>query len=214
MTAATAFRSLFISHQADHRRQRQGFNFESYWIRLKQSFRRSFTIRSWRSKSKTLSDTDITVNSSKDQDIELGNIERGTITGLRSFIRGYGRTTTNASQVMRSQTLDEVDEDEDTWPLSAHRMASAGPDSRRHDKMPTDGGSGKHGKMLADEGSGGHGKMLVDKGSGRHHRTIARPEKVRTEPHDDGEYASSAGGSDHDAGSVWPKEESSLSKLG
>ena len=49
----------------------------------KEAMRRMFTLRTWLSKS-TKDSTTLMV--SEEGDIEIGSIERGTITGLRSFI--------------------------------------------------------------------------------------------------------------------------------
>lgn len=122
MMAATAFRSLFVSHRNSLRQDRQGssdirhrrFSYAS----VKSAFSKFFSVRSWLLSSGPSKGTGTTSGSSEDPDVELGKIERGTITGLRTFIGGFGRTKTTPSQMMRSQTMNETSEYHDGWPLT------------------------------------------------------------------------------------------------
>ncbi|KAL2046223.1 hypothetical protein N7G274_001670 [Stereocaulon virgatum] len=117
MTAVTAFRSLFVSNQ---NRRTQGS--PSVVVRLyewsREAMRRTFTPRTRLSKPTKDSNT---LRASEEGNIELGSIERGTITGLRSFIAGYRKTKPDASQSMQSTVMGGED---DTVPLSEKTIAS------------------------------------------------------------------------------------------
>ena len=80
--------------------------------------RRTLTLRTWLSKSTKDSNT---LMASEEGNIELGGIERGTITGLRSFIAGYRKTKPDASQTLQSTVMGGED---DTVPLSEKPLAS------------------------------------------------------------------------------------------
>lgn len=158
MTAAAAFRSLFISHQTSQRRDQQESDSGRHWLlytQFKQAVRRLLTKRNWRFGSASPGDSDTTLRPNKNLDLELGKIERRTITGLRSFIHGFGRAKNPASQVMHSQTLEEGEEHDDTWPLS---------------------GTAATNETVV---SSGYPKVSTNKGSGRPNTMLARPEKVR-----------------------------------
>jgi hypothetical protein len=117
MTAVTAFRSLFVSHQLGRTQESSSVVLRLFeWI--KEAMRRTFTLRTWLSKSTKDSNT---LRASEEGNIELGSIERGTITGLRSFIAGYRKTKPDASQTMQSTVMGGED---DTVPLSEKTMAS------------------------------------------------------------------------------------------
>ena len=123
VTAVTAFRSLFVSHQVGRTQGSPPVVWRLY-KKTKEAMRRTFTLRTWLSKSTKDSST---LRASEEGDIELGSIERGTITGLRSFIAGYRKTKPDASQ---STAMGEED---DTLPLSEKIMASGS--SRANDKI-------------------------------------------------------------------------------
>lgn len=206
MTSVSAFRTLFISHQVGQKRDEwtQDFKYcRLLYTSVKRVLKRSFTFKSWRSKtasSKASSDKD---RPSFSNDPELGSIERGTITGLRTFIREYRSTPPSASQVMQSGTIEEPDEDEETEPRSYRMLAMGRNSGPKHDRTATNEGSGRHYKMLANEGSrkpkiipsinesGRHNKivaydrsekqnkMLADEGSGKFDKVLVRPERAR-----------------------------------
>ena len=111
MTAVTAFRSLFVSRQVA-RVQGSPRGIWRIYEKSKEAMRRIFSLRSWLSKS--TKDSTI-LRASEEGDIELGSIERGTITGLRSFIAGYNKKKPNVSRVLQSTAMGEED---DTSPLS------------------------------------------------------------------------------------------------
>lgn len=188
MTSVSAFRTLFISHQVGPKRAEwtQDFKYcRMLYISVKRALQRAFTFESWRSKtafSKASSDKNAP---SFDSDLELGSIERGNITGLRTFIREYHSTPLSASQVMQSGTIEEPNEDEETGSRSDRILAMGRNRDRHNDRTATNQGSGRHYKMLANEGSGRNCKMLANEGSrkprgissinesGRHNKTVA-----------------------------------------
>ena len=126
MTAVTAFRSLFISHQVARTQGSPPAVWRLY-KKSKEAMRRTFTFRTWLSKSTKDSTT---LRASEEGDVELGSIECGTITGLRSFIAGYRKTKPDASRIMQSTAMGEED---DTLPLSEKITASGS--SRANDKI-------------------------------------------------------------------------------
>lgn len=204
MTSVSAFRTLFISHQVRQKRAEwtQDFKYcRLLYTSVKRALKRSFTFELWRSKTASSKASSGEDRPSYDSDPELGSIERGTITGLRTFIREYQSTPPSASQVMQSGTIEESDEDEEREPRSDKMLAMGRNSGRRHDRTATNEGSGRHYKMLANEGSrkpkkipsinesGRHhkivaydrrqNKMLADEGSGKFDKVLVRPERER-----------------------------------
>ncbi|KAL9618969.1 MAG: hypothetical protein Q9160_006363 [Pyrenula sp. 1 TL-2023] len=121
MMAATAFRSLFVSHRNSLRQDQQASDTQHRrfsYANVKSAFSKFFSVGSWRLSSRPSKDITTTTGSSQDPDVELGKIERGTITGLRTFMGGFGWTKTTASQMMRTQPLNETSEYHDSWPLT------------------------------------------------------------------------------------------------
>lgn len=117
MTAVTAFRSLFVSHPNGRTQGSASVVLQLYeWS--KGAMRRTLTLRTWLSKSTKDSNT---LMASEEGNIELGGIERGTITGLRSFIAGYRKMKPDASQTLQSTVMGGED---DTVPLSEKPLAS------------------------------------------------------------------------------------------
>lgn len=119
VTTVTAFRSLFISNQGNRRDVRQQQGSQSHGLsftRIKSLLKNIFSIRYWHFTSKSSRDGDITLCSEARPNVELGKVERGTITGLRSFIRNYGRTKTTPSQLMLSRTTEEVSQHDGILP--------------------------------------------------------------------------------------------------
>lgn len=168
MTAATAFRSLFISHRSDQEREQEQSGSHRHWfssVRRKLGGKKVFARRSWPSKppsSKQSGDTTLG-SSSVDHDLELGNVESGTITGLRSFIHNFGRTkATTTSQIMRSQEPREDNELDDTWPLSNKVVTGGGPISQRQDPVPAaEGGTGWHHDRMVSQPEMVHSTMAI-----------------------------------------------------
>ncbi|KAI4129287.1 MAG: hypothetical protein LQ338_002296 [Usnochroma carphineum] len=222
MSSVAAFRSLFISHQVSHRQQETS-DFESIrllFAKVKQAFRQTFSIQSWRTKTGNSKENDTTQSSDADQGMDLGEIERGTITGLRSFIHKYQRTPVTASQVMYSQTGKEVD-DYRTWPLPDQIVIRGATDNRGHSQVPRNDGSGRHEKILGLEGSR-HDKMLTRQESHRNHKvlaansndeydtTLARPKKVRSAPVYHGNRSvTTTGDSEYDGSDSWLRSSAS-----
>ena len=114
MTAATAFRTFFV-FRAQEKGPQMAKPKDMWYTKSRRLLRSVFTIRSWRSKSKTNSFGDL---SNVDLPISLSHkIPRGTMTGVRTFIIGQGRTKARGLQMMHSM----VEEDsEDLWPHSGN----------------------------------------------------------------------------------------------
>ena len=218
LTSVAAFRSLFISHQVSHR-QHETSDFEFIWLlyaKIKQALRRTFSIQSWRTRTWYSKDSDTTRNSDANQDMGLGEIERGTITGLRTFIHQYQRTQVTASQVMYSQTGKEVDDDK-TWPSPANVLVRGAVDNRGRNQVPGSDGSGRHekilghkesrrDKMLTRQESRQNYKVLAANSSNEYDTTLARPKKVRSAPihnHGNRSVVTATGDSEFDGSSRW-----------
>lgn len=206
MTSVSAFRTLFISHQVGPKRAEWTQDFKYCWLlytSVKRALKRAFTFESWRSKTASSKASSDKGRPSFDSDLELGSIERGNITGLRTFIREYHSTPLSASQVMQSGTIEEPDEHEEIKARSDRMLAMGRNSGRNHVRTATNEGSGRHYKMLANEGSrkpkkissinesGRHNKivaydrsekqnkMLADEGSGKFDKVLVRPERAR-----------------------------------
>ena len=108
MTSIAAFRSLFISHRVSNRHQDPpALRYMGIFNgNLRGLLRRIFGVNGPdRESSEKIGD---------EQFWNLGHIERGTITGLRTFIHQHQRQpTTTASRVMYSQTGKELVDDEE-----------------------------------------------------------------------------------------------------
>ena len=123
MTAATAFRTFFVVRK-DGVQNLPAYR-NSWYTRgklLLQSASRFLSIlsrpRSSRSKSKTNS---AEADENANDFLELRHeIPRGTMTGVRTFISGQGKTTAGHSRIMETMAEGEF---EDTWPLSYSREA-------------------------------------------------------------------------------------------
>ena len=216
MTSVAAFRSLFISHQVSHR-QRESSDFEHIrllYANFKQALRRIFSIQSWRTRGCLSKDTGTTQSSDDSKGIDLGEIERGTITGLRTFIRQYQRTPATASQVMYSQTGKEVDEYK-AWSSPDEVFVRGAADDRELSHGPGGEGSGRHEKILGYKASR-HDKMLTRQESRQNYKvlapnssdeydtTLARPKRVRSAPvHDANRSVTATGDSEIDGSGTW-----------
>ena len=228
MTSVSAFRSLFISHQVGHKRDQWTNDFKYcrlLYTSAKRALKRSFKFQSWRSKTDSSKASNEKKRPSFDSDLELGRIERGTITGLRTYIREYQSTPTSASQVMQSGTIEEIDEEEEIRPQPDSVIAKGRHNSRKNKRSPLNEGSGRHYKMLANEGSQQQdrklskdesgryskivaydrsekqNKMLADEGSGKFDKVLVRPERARRESHA-GSYLPGRDSIDRDAYSI------------
>lgn len=223
MTSIAAFRSLFISHHVSHRQQETSDieNFCLLYARIRQALKRALSTQYWNFRVRHSKNSDTGERSSTDQAIDLGKIERGTITGLRTFIHQY-RTPTTQSQVMYSQTGKEVDDQKETWPLpdkvvvkghASHRHHDkisegngrqnkilAHKESRKYDKMLHSQESRKHDKILDNPDPGEYDKMLATNSSGNSSTALARPERVRNAP---ARSAVATGDSEFDGSGSW-----------
>lgn len=190
LTSIAAFRSLFVSHRVSHRRQETS-DLEALrllYARVTRALRRTFSFHSWETRGWPSKGGDNRAALDTDGHIDLGKIERGTITGLRSFIHRYQPMPATASDFMSSQIVEEVGERHDTWPLPNQIAVQAVPadhmhgkpssinESGRHEKMPTSEESRRHHKILAHKGSRRHDKMLNSQESRRQDKMLTRQE--------------------------------------
>ncbi|KAL8689172.1 MAG: hypothetical protein Q9218_005095 [Villophora microphyllina] len=110
MTSVAAFRSLFISHHVGNK-QRDLSDLHYIGIlyeKFKEALRRTFGVQSWRTSEWYSQDKDPSEKAHDERFWHLGRIERGTITGLRTFIHQHQRQPTTASGLMYSQPGKEV----------------------------------------------------------------------------------------------------------
>ena len=120
MTAATAFRTFYVSRAQERRPVSPGPN-NTWYTRSKKLLHSAFSPRSWRLKPSA------NISSSEDTSKAIGalnlepEIPRGTMTGIRTFISGQGKTKGRPSQTMASVADEEY---EDSWPL--HHLATNG----------------------------------------------------------------------------------------
>jgi hypothetical protein len=127
MTTGAAFRTFFIS-RSQHKDEMPGHNpNRSLSTRTRNLLRLIITPSRWSTKrSRQSEDPSDSSDSFSDGSLhkgkELPQIPRGTMTGIRTFINGRGRTLNmsrmGASKIMQSEALEE--ETEDAWPLSQH----------------------------------------------------------------------------------------------
>ena len=174
LTSIAAFRSLFVSHHISHRQQETSdLRFlRLLYAKVKQALSRTFSIQLWRTRAWYSKNSDSSQTGNADRRMDLGNIERGTITGLQTFIHQYQRTPATASQVMYSQTGKEVDEYEETWLSPDHVAAIGSPGSRRQDKIIGHDRSERHEKILAHKESRRQDKILAHKESRKHDKML------------------------------------------
>ena len=221
MTAATAFRSLFIAHQQQQHKQEKRSKSTStkrYWptfTSLKVSFRRSPFVRSHPSKIGSLGHTDdASKDSGKKQDIELGNVEHATITGLQSFTRDYGQQTTSASRAALGQPRDEIEKHNGVFTSVDVTPTTTSTRSLEPDNGGICGKCRKHGFMqLEDEGEiqatrkerDNNSKILVTTEFERHHETIVSQENDGTGP-TTRHTQSSNGKADRNEGAFYPNQ--------
>ena len=127
MTAATAFRTLFISRSNGGNNRNQGvrspgtftripFSWSQWLTENKRYLQQTFNLRAWRSRKSSDPSNGPTSGSTDEEsgNLELPVIPRAHMTGIRTFIRGQGRKSAmlHASQIMQTRT-----EDLDTIPV-------------------------------------------------------------------------------------------------
>ena len=163
MTSVPAFRGLFISYRVDHRQQEES-EFRSLWLlydKIKQAFRRTLNLQSWRTRIWCSRDNEDAAKLDSCHNIELGKIERGTITGLRTFIHHFQlKPAATPSQVMNSQTEVDLDDYRKTFilPDEAHIRTA---NNTGQDDIPNSGASGCHDKILVHRESFRNDKTLT-----------------------------------------------------
>ncbi|KAI9876909.1 MAG: hypothetical protein M1830_005310 [Pleopsidium flavum] len=114
MTAATAFRTFFVSRVKDREAQSPR-SMDPWYMKARRLLRSTFTPRTWRSKPSVDSSRE---GNRSDVPMELPyQFPGGTMTGIRTFIDGQGRTKVGDSQIMHSMANEEYD---DSWPLSTN----------------------------------------------------------------------------------------------
>ncbi|KAA6406929.1 MAG: hypothetical protein FRX48_09227 [Lasallia pustulata] len=117
MTAATAFRTFFLSRVKDRAPQAPRAK-DTLYSKAGRLLRSTFSPRSWRSKASADSPGD---GNESNIPIELPyQIPGGTMTSIRTFINSHGRAKVNESQIMHSMVKEEH---EDPWPLSTSSKA-------------------------------------------------------------------------------------------
>lgn len=123
MTAATAFRTFFVGRK-DGGPQPAKYH-DSWTMKGRQLLRSAlsfpftlFSSRPWKSKP---SDNSSGSEGNHNAPIELRHsIPHGTMTGIRTFLSGQGRTKADHSPIMHSVGEEQFD---DRWPLSDSRNA-------------------------------------------------------------------------------------------
>ncbi len=114
MTAATAFRTFFVSRIKDKRALSPASK-DSWYTQTKRLLWSAFSLGSRRSQPHVDQSGS---GGNSDGALELENqIPGGTMTGIRTFINGQGRTKLDSSQIMGSVIEGEY---EDSYPLSKH----------------------------------------------------------------------------------------------
>ncbi len=122
MTAATAFRTFFIS-RAQARRPLSRLSNDTWYSKSKELIRSAFHPRTWRSKPRA------NMSVSGDANVSAGparlehRVPRGTMTGIRTLISGQGRSESRPLQAMHSVVEEEYG---DSWPLQDLSTAEEG----------------------------------------------------------------------------------------
>jgi hypothetical protein len=116
LSTATAFRAFFVSRNI---RVKKDGRFHVSWYTTTMRRLRSFVPSNWRSTGsgsgpQQWSQSEDSPGPDWESSEALPQIPRPTMTGVRTFIRGQGKTRLAPSQIMVSQTL-EIDEE---WPLT------------------------------------------------------------------------------------------------
>lgn len=107
MTAATAFRSIFVA-RASERAQREDKKEWEWYYQKKKPFQRVLPFMGQKSTSFSDSDTEKT-----------SPVPRGTMTGLRTFISHLGMTTTETDTELQT-ALNSTDNDQHACSLTNH----------------------------------------------------------------------------------------------
>lgn len=117
MTAATAFRTFFVTRATKERVPEPAGLKKSWYTKGRRLLLSAFSLASRRSKPKA----DISGDDRNSNDaMELNYpIPRGTITAIRTIINGSSRTKVENSQIMHSM---DGGESEDSWPPSTKGM--------------------------------------------------------------------------------------------
>ena len=118
MTAATAFRTFFISSSGNREVPSSESN-EPWYAKGRRFVRSLLDPSSWRSKRSTKNTSD---ESSGNRSFELPlQVPRATLTGIRTFIHGQGRTKMGESQDMHSM-IEEGQES--SWLMSTRNRSN------------------------------------------------------------------------------------------
>ena len=115
MAALTAFRQFFVA-RSNEKGQQLSELFQQWSSRSKQLIRRILTPSTWG--TKTMSGN-TTGKGDGDQSYILPPVPRGTMTGIRTFINGQGRSKMGASRISESTCTDPKGEDAWTLPSKA-----------------------------------------------------------------------------------------------
>lgn len=167
LTSIAAFRSLFISHHVSHRQQETS-DFEALQLlfaKIKQALRRTTSTQCWRPRVWYCNDSDNSDSSDAIRGMDLGTIERGTITGLRTFIHEHRRSSATESNIMHSNIQEEFVSHKQTIPLPDNISVGEIAGNHRQQRVSSDGGSGRHEKILVHKDSRRHDKILAHKES-------------------------------------------------
>jgi len=122
MTSITAFRAFFVARNNEPHHHRQGSDPKRWSSRSKQLLRRLIAPSSWRSRHTSETpggDSGKAAGRRAGGMRHLPSIPRGTMTGIRTFIDGQGRTRMGMSQMMQSHASEETD---DSWPSNAQTI--------------------------------------------------------------------------------------------
>jgi hypothetical protein len=117
MTSATAFRVFFVTNGTD-KSQGSSRPVATCYNRFRQLLHSTFTSRALQTKPSADSSQDVKPVGDKVQ-LSL-QIPRGTMTGVRTIIKGQGKMTVKPSQISNNM-LEE--EHEDSWPLAGQSLS-------------------------------------------------------------------------------------------
>lgn len=115
MAALTAFRQFFVA-RSNEKGQQSLELFQHWGSRSKQLIRRILTPSTWQ--TKTMSGIS-TGKGDGDQSYNLPPVPRGTMTGIRTFINGHGRSKMGTSRISERTCMDPKEEDAWTLPSEA-----------------------------------------------------------------------------------------------
>ena len=116
LTSFTAFRTFFVAQAT---KKPFGASYNSWYTYSKRILRQAIRPWTWRVRSSNRA-TSVSSGSSNTERVdefqELVDIPRPQMTGIRTFIRGSGRSTLGMSQIMASKVYEE---DEDARPAAS-----------------------------------------------------------------------------------------------